>query len=215
MADDCCTSACGSTKTLNDPRWRRALWIALGVNAVMFAVEFVAGSAADSRSLQADALDFLGDSANYAISLTVASMALVWRARSALLKGLTLLAFGAWVLATAILAFVNGAAPQPETMGIVGAAALIANVGVALLLYRFRTGDANMPSVWICSRNDAIGNMAVMVAALGVFRTGSAWPDLLVAGIMAALAISGGAQIVRHARDELRPERQTASPAKG
>ena len=181
----------------------------------MFAVEFVAGSAADSRSLQADALDFLGDSANYAISLTVASMALVWRARSALLKGLTLLAFGAWVLATAILAFVNGAAPQPETMGIVGAAALIANVGVALLLYRFRTGDANMRSVWICSRNDAIGNMAVMVAALGVFRTGSAWPDLLVAGIMAALAISGGAQIVRHARDELRPERQTASPAKG
>ena len=215
MADDCCTSACGSTKTLNDPRWRRALWIALGVNAVMFAVEFVAGSAADSRSLQADALDFLGDSANYAISLTVASMALVWRARSALLKGLTLLAFGAWVLATAILAFVNGAAPQPETMGIVGAAALIANVGVALLLYRFRTGDANMRSVWICSRNDAIGNMAVMVAALGVFRTGSAWPDLLVAGIMAALAISGGAQIVRHARDELRPERQTASPAQG
>ena len=215
MADDCCTSACGSTKTLNDPRWRRALWIALGVNAVMFAVEFVAGSAADSRSLQADALDFLGDSANYAISLTVASMALVWRARSALLKGLTLLAFGAWVLATAILAFVSGAAPQPETMGIVGAAALIANVGVALLLYRFRTGDANMRSVWICSRNDAIGNMAVMVAALGVFRTGSAWPDLLVAGIMAALAISGGAQIVRHARDELRPERQTASPAQG
>lgn len=215
MADDCCASACGSTKTLNDPRWRRALWIALGVNAVMFAVEFVAGSAADSRSLQADALDFLGDSANYAISLTVASMALVWRARSALLKGLTLLAFGAWVLATAILAFVNGAAPQPETMGIVGAAALIANVGVALLLYRFRTGDANMRSVWICSRNDAIGNMAVMVAALGVFRTGSAWPDLLVAGIMAALAISGGAQIVRHARDELRSERQTASPAQG
>ena len=100
-------------------------------------------------------------------------------------------------------------------MGIVGAAALIANVGVALLLYRFRTGDANMRSVWICSRNDAIGNMAVMVAALGVFRTGSAWPDLLVAGIMASLAFSGGSQIVRHALDELRPERQTASPAKG
>jgi len=215
MADDCCTSACGSTKTLNDPRWRRALWIALGVNAVMFAVEFVAGSAADSRSLQADALDFLGDSANYAISLTVASMALVWRARSALLKGLTLLAFGAWVLTTAILALVDGAAPQAETMGIVGVMALTANVGVALLLYRFRTGDANMRSVWICSRNDAIGNIAVMVAALGVFQTGSAWPDLLVAGIMAALAISGGVQIVRHARDELRSERQTASPAQG
>lgn len=207
MADDCCASACGSTKTLNDPRWRRALWIALGVNVVMFAVEFVAGSAADSRALQADALDFLGDSANYAISLTVASMALVWRARSALLKGLTLLAFGAWVLATAILAFVNGAAPQPETMGIVGAMALVANFGVAMLLYRFRTGDANMRSVWICSRNDAVGNVAVMIAALGVFRTGNAWPDLVVAGVIALLAVSGGVQIVFHGLDDLREAR--------
>lgn len=211
MADSCCESACGTKSALNDPRWRRALWIALGVNAAMFAAEFVAGSAADSRSLQADALDFLGDSANYAISLTVAGMALVWRARSALVKGLTLLGFGAWVLATAILAFLNGAAPQPATMGIVGALALAANVGVALLLYRFRSGDANMRSVWICSRNDAIGNIAVMVAALGVFRTGNAWPDLVVAGIMAVLAISGGAQIVLHARDELRSERRPPS----
>lgn len=211
MADSCCESACGTKSALNDPRWRRALWIALGVNAAMFAAEFVAGSAADSRSLQADALDFLGDSANYAISLTVAGMALVWRARSALVKGLTLLGFGAWVLATAMLAFLNGAAPQPATMGIVGALALAANVGVALLLYRFRSGDANMRSVWICSRNDAIGNIAVMVAALGVFRTGNAWPDLVVAGIMAVLAISGGAQIVLHARDELRSERRPPS----
>lgn len=211
MADNCCESACGSKSALNDPRWRRALWIALGVNAAMFAAEFVAGSAADSRSLQADALDFLGDSANYAISLTVAGMALVWRARSALLKGLTLLGFGAWVLATAMLAFLNGASPQPETMGIVGALALAANVGVALLLYRFRSGDANMRSVWICSRNDAIGNIAVMTAALGVFQTGSAWPDLIVAGVMAVLAISGGVQIVLHARDELRPECRPAS----
>ncbi|MEA3262420.1 MAG: cation transporter [Pseudomonadota bacterium] len=214
MADSCCESACGSKSALNDPRWRRALWIALGVNAAMFAAEFVAGSAADSRSLQADALDFLGDSANYAISLTVAGMALVWRARSALVKGLTLLGFGAWVLATAMLAFLNGAAPQPATMGIVGALALAANVGVALLLYRFRSGDANMRSVWICSRNDAIGNIAVMIAALGVFRTGNAWPDLVVAGIMAVLAISGGAQIVLHARDELRSERRPPSIAR-
>ncbi|MBX9643167.1 MAG: cation transporter [Novosphingobium sp.] len=211
MADKCCESACASKSALNDPRWRRALWIALGVNAAMFAVEFVAGSAADSRSLQADALDFLGDSANYAISLTVAGMALVWRARSALLKGLTLLGFGAWVLATAILAFFNGASPKPETMGIVGAMALAANIGVALLLYRFRSGDANMRSVWICSRNDAIGNIAVMIAALGVFQTGNAWPDLIVAGVMAMLAISGGVQIVLHARDELRLARRPAS----
>lgn len=211
MADDCCESACGSKSALNDPRWRLSLWIALALNAAMFVVEFVAGSAADSRSLQADALDFLGDSANYAISLTVASMALVWRARSALLKGLTLLAFGAWVLVTAILALLNGADPGPETMGIVGAMALVINIGVALMLYRFRTGDANMRSVWICSRNDAFGNIAVLAAALGVFQTGSAWPDLLVAGVMALLAINGGVQIVRQACDELQSERRLAS----
>lgn len=204
MADSCCESACGSASSLNNPRWRRALWIALALNLGMFAVEFAAGASADSRALQADALDFLGDSANYAISLTVAGMALVWRARSALVKGLTLLAFGAWVLVTAIIALMNGVVPQPETMGIVGAMALAVNVGVAVMLYRFRTGDANMRSVWICSRNDAIGNIAVMVAALGVFGTGSALPDLAVATLLAGLAISGGWQIVRQAKQELR-----------
>lgn len=204
MADDCCASACGGTTTLNDPRWRRALWIALGVNVAMFVFEFIAGERADSRALQADALDFLGDSANYLISLLVASMALIWRTRSAFVKGMTLLVFGTWVLATAILAAIGGAAPQPQTMGIVGTMGLVANLGVAVLLYRFRTGDANMRSVWICSRNDAIGNIAVMFAALGVFRTGQAWPDLAVAGIMASLAISGGGQILRHSLQELR-----------
>lgn len=207
MADDCCASACGSTKTLNDPRWRRALWIALGLNAAMFAVEFVSGERVESRALQADALDFLGDSANYAISLMVAGMSLTWRARSALVKGLTLLGFGGWVLTTAIIALMNGTAPQAETMGIVGGMALAVNVGVALMLYSFRTGDANMRSVWICSRNDAIGNIAVMIAALGVFKTGSAWPDLTVAGLLAVLAIVGGLQIVLHALDDLQEAR--------
>ena len=203
MADDCCKAACGTTATLNDPRWRRALWIALGVNAGMFAVEMAAGVAADSRALQADALDFLGDSANYAISLLVAGMALAWRARAALAKGFTLIGLGGWVMITAILAALGGAAPQPELMGIIGALALAANTGVAIMLYRFRTGDANMRSVWICSRNDAIGNIAVMAAALGVFGTGTAWPDLIVAAILALLGISGGVQIVRQARREL------------
>lgn len=203
MADDCCASACGSKSALNNPRWRRALWIALGFNAAMFAVEFISGERVESRALQADALDFLGDSANYAISLMVAGMSLTWRARSALVKGLTLLGFGGWVLTTAIIALMNGTTPQAETMGIVGGMALAVNVGVALMLYRFRTGDANMRSVWICSRNDAIGNIAVMIAALGVFRTGSAWPDLTVAGLLAVLAIVGGLQIVLHAMDDL------------
>ncbi|MGQ3392853.1 MULTISPECIES: cation transporter [Sphingomonadaceae] len=203
MADDCCKAACGTTATLNDPRWRRALWIALGVNAGMFAVEMAAGAAADSRALQADALDFLGDAANYAISLLVAGMALAWRARAALAKGLTLIGLGGWVMITAVLAALGGAAPEPELMGIIGALALAANAGVAIMLYRFRTGDANMRSVWICSRNDAIGNIAVMAAALGVFGTGTARPDLIVAAILALLGISGGIQIVRQARREL------------
>jgi Co/Zn/Cd efflux system component len=204
MADDCCKAACGTTATLNDPRWRRALWIALGVNAGMFAVEMAAGAAADSRALQADALDFLGDAANYAISLLVAGMALAWRARAALAKGLTLVGLGGWVMITAILAALGGVAPEPELMGIIGALALAANTGVAIMLYRFRTGDANMRSVWICSRNDAVGNIAVMAAALGVFGTGTAWPDLIVAAILALLGISGGIQIVQQARLELR-----------
>lgn len=204
MADDCCKAACGTTATLNDPRWRRALWIALGVNAGMFAVEMAAGAAADSRALQADALDFLGDATNYAISLLVAGMSLAWRARAALAKGLALIGLGGWVMITAVLAALGGAAPEPELMGIIGALALAANTGVAIMLYRFRTGDANMRSVWICSRNDAIGNIAVMAAALGVFGTGTAWPDLIVAAILALLGISGGIQIVQQARRELR-----------
>lgn len=203
MADECCASACGSTKSLGDPRWRRALWVALALNVSMFIVEFFAGERVDSRALQADALDFLGDSANYAISLIVAGMALVWRARVALVKGLTLLGFGGWVLITAIIALMNGTVPQAGTMGIIGGLALAVNLGVAMMLYGFRTGDANMRSVWICSRNDAIGNIAVMIAALGVFKTDSSWPDLVVAGMLASLAIGGGLQIMLHALDDL------------
>lgn len=200
-------SCCGTPKApSNDPRWRRALWIALAVNAGMFAVEIAAGAAADSRALQADALDFFGDAVNYAISLGVAGMALAWRARAALVKGFSLLVFGLLVLASAAHAALTGATPEPHIMGAVGVAALVANVAVAAILYRFRSGDANMRSVWICSRNDAVGNIAVVAAAAGVFGTGTAWPDLLVAAILAALGLSGGLQIIAQARGELRGE---------
>lgn len=203
MAGCCHDDHCSSPKNLNSPRWRWALWIALSVNASMFLAEIVAGVAAGSSSLQADAIDFLGDSANYAISLGVAGMAPTWRARAALLKGWSLgLLGGAVLLSTAWHAYA-GTLPKAETMGIVGTLALLANAGVALMLYRFRTGDANMRSVWICSRNDAIGNLAVLAAAGGVFGTAMAWPDLMVAAIMAALGISGGWQIVRQASAEL------------
>lgn len=204
-----CNSCCASSTkgTTNDPRWRRALWIALGVNAAMFAIEIAAGLMGGSRALQADALDFLGDAGNYAISLGVAGMALAWRAKAALLKGATLALLGLYVLGITLWGIWHGAVPEAHVMGIVGIAALIANGAVALMLYRFRSGDANMRSVWICSRNDAIGNVAVVAAALGVFGTRTAWPDIAVAAILAGLGLSGGGQIMRQALTELREDR--------
>lgn len=203
MGNTCCgRDEAGANN--NDPTWRRILWIALGLHAIMFGVEIVAGIAADSRALQADALDFLGDAANYAISLGVAGMAIVWRARAALVKAATMLAFGLWVLGSAIWGFFVGASPDPGTMGAIGSLALAVNLAVAAMLFRYRSGDANMRSVWICSRNDAIGNIAVLAAAIGVFGTGRAWPDLVVASIMAGLAVWGSAEVFKQARGELR-----------
>lgn len=201
--DDHCASNAGDS--LNSPAWRRALWIALAVNAAFFVGEMVAGVAAGSASLQADALDFLGDSANYAISLGVAGMALTWRARAALVKAGTMMVFALWVLVSTAWHAAHGSLPGAGVMGAVGFAALLANAGVAVMLYRYRTGDANMRSVWICSRNDAIGNLAVMLAAAGVFGTGTGWPDIAVAAVMGGLGLWGGIQIWRQARTELRP----------
>ena len=201
-----CNSCPSEHSPLNDPQWRKALWIALAINAGMFLVEIVAGVEGHSQALLADALDFLGDAANYAISLGVAGMALVWRARAALLKGATLGLFGVWVILSTVWAVWHGSMPRAELMGIIGIAALAANAIVAVMLYRFRQGDANMRSVWICSRNDAIGNLAVVAAAVGVFGTGTNWPDLTVAAIMDLLGISGGVQIMRQALAELKAE---------
>lgn len=193
-----------------DPRFRYALWIALAVNLTMFVVEGIASLTSGSVSLLADAIDFFGDSANYLLSLTVLSMGMVWRGRAAMVKGLTMGAFGIFVLARAGWVATQGTAPEPFTMGIVGLLALTANMGVAVMLFRFREGDSDMRSVWLCSRNDAIGNLAVMAAALGVFGTGSAWPDLIVAGIMGGLAITAGFSVVRHARSDIREARQAS-----
>ena len=210
-----CEGGCESSKARvgGDPRWTRALWIALLVNAGMFAVEIGAGVAADSSALKADALDFLGDAVNYGIALGVAGLHLAWRARAALIKGVGLLGLGLWVAASTVWAALHGVLPQAEVMGVVGFAALVANGGVAWMLYRFRDGDANMRSVWICSRNDAIGNLAVLAAAAGVFGTGAGWPDAIVAAIMAGLSISGGLAIVRHARAELAETRRDGTLA--
>lgn len=202
---NCCQHGCASSGMPDDGlAWRKVLLIALAVNSLMFAAEIIAGSAADSRSLQADALDFLGDAGNYAISLGVAKLGLGWRARAALVKGATLALLGLGVLTAALYGAIHGAHPEAPTMGAIGMLALVANAGVAIMLYRFRRGDANRQSVWICSRNDAIGNVAVMLAAVGVFGTQSAWPDLLVAGVIAGLGLSGGVIVLRKAHAELR-----------
>lgn len=184
-------------------RYRRVLVAVIGLNLAMFVTEMIAGIKGDSLALQADALDFLGDSATYAISLWVIGRPLSHRALAALFKGLSLGVLGAWVLGAACYrVFVLGD-PSPIVMGTVGALALAVNVASALLLLRYRNGDANVRSVWLCSRNDAIGNVAVLVAALAVTTTGTAWPDLVVAAIMAGLFVNAAVKIVRQALGEL------------
>jgi Co/Zn/Cd efflux system component len=180
------------------------LWAALLINAAMFAVEIGAGLRSGSVSLLADAIDFLGDAANYGVSLWVLGLSLRHRAGAALLKGASMGLFGVAVLGHALWSFSQGTVPEAATMGAVGALALLANVAVAAMLYAWREGDANMRSVWLCSRNDAIGNLAVMAAALGVFGTSQGWPDLIVAGVMAGLALSGAVAVIRQARGEWR-----------
>ena len=204
--DHCASSPQQSAGANADPRYRRILWAALIVNAAMFVVELGAGTHAGSASLLADAIDFLGDAANYGLSLWVLAMALTWRARAALVKGASMLAFGVFVIGRVAWGAWQGTPPEPYTMGGVGLLALTANLGVAALLYAYREGDANMRGVWLCTRNDALGNLAVMGAALGVLGTGAAWPDLAVAAVMAGLAITGGWSVVRQARRELAGE---------
>jgi Co/Zn/Cd efflux system component len=204
--DECCAPPpldLGGSKKQDDA-YRRVLWMVLAINAAMFAVEVIAGLVAGSAALQADALDFLGDAANCAISLLVVGMALRYRASAALAKGATMAAFGLWVVTTVVWHAVHGTLPSAFTMGTVGGAALVANVASFGLLWAYRHGDANMRSAWICTRNDVLGNLAVLLAALGVFGMGTGWPDIVVAAIMALLAIQGAALVIRQASAELR-----------
>ena len=206
---------CGHThndQQANSPRYRKILWTALIINLAMFGIEIGAGFNSGSTSLLADAIDFFGDAANYGVSLAVLSAGVVLRARAALLKGVCMMAFGIIVLGRAAWMFNQGGTPEALTMGSIGLLALIANVAVAAMLYAYREGDANMRSVWLCSRNDAIGNIAVMLAALGVLGTGSAWPDLTVATGMAVLALVGGWSVLRQALGELKHARLDVSP---
>jgi Co/Zn/Cd efflux system component len=202
MGANCCNHT--PENQLRDRRYRRVLWAVLVINAAMFLIEIVAGLAAGSASLQADALDFLADTGNYGISLFVVGMALRYRATAALAKGMTMGIFGVWVLGTCVWHAIYGTVPEAVTMGVVGFIALAANAACFALLWTYRAGDSNMRSVWLCSRNDVIGNFAVLLAALGVFGTGTGWPDVIVASIMGGLALQGAWHVIRQASGELR-----------
>ncbi|MEY8803316.1 cation transporter [Leisingera sp. XS_AS12] len=186
--------------------YKRRLWAVIAINAGMFAVEMGAGQLADSQALKADALDFLGDALTYGISLAVIGASLRTRALAALGKGVSLLLMGLWVFGSTIYQVFYIGVPQAHVMGGIGFMALAANLISVMLLARYKDGDANVRSVWLCSRNDAIGNVAVMIAALGVWGTASGWPDLIVAGIMGGLFLSSAFQILMQALKEWRSE---------
>ncbi len=184
--------------------YKRRLRLVLLINAAMFAVEMAAGFLSGSKALQADALDFLGNSLTYAISLAVIGASLRVRSTAALVKGMSLSAMGLWVLGSSVWRVFFVGVPAAGMMGAIGFLALAANLASVMLLLRYKDGDANVRSVWLCSRNDAIGNVAVMIAALGVWGTATGWPDLLVAGIMGGIFLVSSAQIVTHALAERR-----------
>lgn len=209
------SACCGQNQTFDgmSKEYKRRLWAVIAINAAMFAIEMAAGQMARSQALKADALDFFADSATYGISLAVIGATVTVRANAALLKAASLFAMGLWVAGSTIwMVFVRGV-PEAEVMGVVGFMALAANVASVLLLVKYKDGDANVRSVWLCSRNDAIGNIAVMVAALGVWGTATGWPDLAVAAIMAGLFLSSSRQILTQALAEKREASGDASHA--
>lgn len=199
----CCDHVDIDRTALHVKSFRRVLWTVLVINGIMFIVEFTSAFFANSVSLQADALDFLGDTVTYAITLMALGYPLKVRARVAMFKGISLALLGLWVFGQMLYYLARGQIPSFEIMGMMGIIAFLANLFCAVLLYRFRVGDSNMQSVWLCSRNDAIGNLAIIVAASGVFVTGAGWPDFLVATIIATLCITASIRIIRLARLEL------------
>jgi Co/Zn/Cd efflux system component len=205
MSASCCDTGCSSTVPEPDARYRRILWLALGINLTMFFVEIAASVVSDSVSLRADALDFLGDAANYAVALAVFGFTLRWRASAALLKGTVMGAFGVWVAASTVYNAVHATLPQAEIMGLIGFVALAANFIVAALLYRYRQSDSQALSVWLCTRNDVLVNVAVIAAGAGVWASGTPWPDIAVAAVIAGLGLSSAIRIIRRARREMRP----------
>jgi Co/Zn/Cd efflux system component len=202
MSADCC----GQNVKFEglSPGYKRRLWLVIVINASMFFLEVIAGAISGSQALQADALDFLADATTYGISLAVIGTTVAVRSRAALLKAASLTLMALWVLGSTVYHVLILNIPRAEIMGAIGILALAANLASVLILVRYKDGDANVRSVWLCSRNDAIGNVAVMLAAIGVWYTGTKWPDLLVAAIMAGLFLTSSFQILRQSLHELR-----------
>ena len=203
IVDSCCAGGVPVFDGL-DPRYVRVLWTVIAINGAMFLTETIAGQVAGSQALKADALDFLADTVTYGLSLAVIGASLRTRATAALLKGLSLSLMATWVMGSTIYQTLVLGLPRAELIGGIGLLALSANLTSVLLLLRYKDGDANVRSVWLCSRNDALGNMAVMAAALGVWGTSTAWPDLAVAALMAGIFLTSSIQILRRAWTEFR-----------
>ena len=194
----CCSGGVPVFDGLN-PRYKRILWTVIGINGAMFLTEMIAGQLAGSQALKADALDFLADTVTYGLSLAVIGASLRRRASAALLKGFSLSAMALWVFGSTLYQTLVLGLPKAEVMGLIAVLALAANLASVLLLLPYKDGDANVRSVWLCSRNDAIGNVIVMFAALGVWGTATAWPDLAVAAVMAGIFLTSSVQILRRA----------------
>ena len=205
MSADCCDHGTRFEGLSAD--YKRRLGLVIAINASMFLVEMAAGALAGSQALQADALDFLGDATTYGISLAVIGTSIQIRARAAILKAISLTTMALWVLGSTAYHVLILGVPRAEVMGVIGILALAANAASVLILIRYKDGDANVRSVWLCSRNDAIGNVAVMIAALAVWSTATKWPDLIVAAIMAGLFLNSSIQILRQSFREMREAR--------
>jgi Co/Zn/Cd efflux system component len=204
MSASCCNHSHSAPAPAPDARYRRILWIALAINLTMFFVEIVASFRASSMALRADALDFLGDAGNYALALAVFGLALRWRATAALFKGVVMGAFGLWVALSTVYFAMKGVLPAAEIMGTIGFVALAANAVVAALLYRYRQSDSQALSVWLCTRNDVLVNLAVIAAGAAVWASSTHWPDIAVAAVVATLGLSSAVSIIRRSAAEMR-----------
>jgi Co/Zn/Cd efflux system component len=208
--DACCETKADELNALRG-KHRSVLVAVLAINAVLFVVEGAAGLLADSTALLADSLDMLGDSLVYAFSLYVLSRSAAWKAKAALLKGTIMAVFGAGVLLEVIYKTISGIVPAAETMGIIGTLVLLGNGICFLLLFRHRSDDLNMRSTWLCSRNDIIANMSVLIAATGVKVFDASWPDIVVGGAIAALFLKSASTVLRESFLELRLSRSPST----